>query len=212
MLLSYAILGAAYAFAAAVQPGQFQAYVISRAIANGWRRTLPAALSPLLSDLFTVTVVLAVLTQLPPALLLVLRLVGGFFLLYLAWGAFRTFRSAEEALVAPRRAAHRTLLEAAFVNVLNPNPYLAWALVLGPLLLEAWAKSPSYGIALVASFYLTIVAATAAIILMAALARSFGPKVSRALVGISAFALLGFAIYQLYSASAALFGSAAPAV
>ena len=203
-MLSYAILGAAYAFAAAVQPGQFQAYVISQAIANGWRRTLPAALAPLLSDVFVVSLVLAILTQIPPLFLLALRLVGGFFLLYLAWGAYRTYRNVEEKQAAPPSAAHRTVLEAAFVNVLNPNPYLAWALVLGPLFLEAWKKSPSYGVALVAAFYLTIIVATAAIILLAALARSFGPKVSRALVGISAVALLGFAIYQLYAASAAL--------
>ncbi len=203
-MLSYAILGVAYAFAAAVQPGQFQAYVISQAIANGWRRTLPAALAPLLSDVFVVSLVLAILTQIPPHFLLVLRLVGGFFLLYLARGAFRTFRRATEQEAAPPSAAHKTVLEAAFVNVLNPNPYLAWALVLGPLFLEAWKKSPSYGMALVAAFYLTIIVATAAIILLAALARSLGPRVSRALVGISAVALFCFALYQLYSASAAL--------
>jgi hypothetical protein len=136
-MLSYAILGVVYAFAAAVQPGQFQAYVISRAVANGWRRTLPAALSPLLSDLFTVSLMLAILTQVPPLFLLVLRLVGGFFLLYLAWGAFRTFRCTTMETAAPAGPAHRTVLEAAFVNVLNPNPYLAWSLVMGPLLLEA---------------------------------------------------------------------------
>lgn len=139
-----------------------------------------------------------------------LRLVGGLFLLYLAWGAFRTYRGAAETVAAPPSAAHKTLLEAAFVNVLNPNPYLAWALVLGPLLLEAWKKSPSYGVALVAAFYLTIIVATAAIIVLAALARSFGPKVSRVLVGISAVALFCFALYQLYAASAALLGPASP--
>ncbi len=205
-MLSYAILGMAYAFAAAVQPGQFQAYVISRAVANGWRRTLPAALSPLLSDLFTVSLVLAILTQVPPLFLLVLRLVGGFFLLYLALGAFRTFRSTTLETAAPASPAHRTVLEAALVNVLNPNPYLAWALVMGPLFLEAWKKSPSYGVALVAAFYVTIIVATAGIILLAALAGSFGPKASRPLVGISAVALFGFAVYQLVTASKELLG------
>lgn len=211
-MLSYAILGAAYAFAAAVQPGQFQAYVVSQAIANGWRRTLPAALAPLLSDVFVVALVLAILTRIPPLFLLLLRLVGGFFLLYLAWSAFRTYRGGMETVVASPGAAHKTLLEAAFVNVLNPNPYLAWALVLGPLLLEAWKKSPSQGVALVAAFYLTIIVATAVIILLAALARSFGPKFSRALVGVSAIALFCFAIYQLYAASAVLLGRVAPTV
>ena len=209
-MLSYAILGATFAFAAAVQPGQFQAYVVSQAIANGWRRTLPAALAPLLSDVFVVVLVLAILTRIPPLFLLLLRLVGGFFLLYLAWGAFRTYRGGMETVATPPSAAHKTVLEAAFVNVLNPNPYLAWALVLGPLLLEAWKKSPANGVALVAAFYLTIIVATAAIIVLAALARSFGPRVSRVLVGVSAVALFCFAIYQLYAASATLLGPASP--
>jgi len=36
-MLQYLVLGATYAFAAAVQPGPLQAYVISQALAAGWR-------------------------------------------------------------------------------------------------------------------------------------------------------------------------------
>lgn len=207
-MLSYALMGIAFAFAAAAQPGQFQAYVVARAVANGWRRTLPAALAPIVSDVVVVTLVLAILTRVPPAFLLALRVAGGVFLLYLAWGSFRTWRSPAGAASSAPLPAHRTLLEAAFVNVLNPNPYLAWALVLGPLLLEAWRTSPSHGIALVASFYLTIIVATAAIIVAASAAGALGPGVARALVGISALALLAFAVYQLVTAGAELLAAA----
>lgn len=210
-MLSYALMGIAFAFAAAAQPGQFQAYVVARAVASGWRRTLPAALAPLLSDVLVVTLVLSILTRVPPSFLLALRVAGGIFLLYLAWGALREWRAPRAAAEQVPLPAHRTLLEAAFVNVLNPNPYLAWTLVLGPLLLEAWHVSPSHGIALVAAFYLTIIVATAGIIVAASAAGSLGPGVARALVGISALALLAFAIYQLVTASLQIAGNSPPA-
>jgi threonine/homoserine/homoserine lactone efflux protein len=200
-VLSYLIIGATYAFAAAVQPGQLQAYLISQTIANGWRRTVPAALSPILSDVPIICLVLLILTQVPPLFVHLLQVAGGLFLLYLASGALRACRRDTQALTAPPAPAHQTVLKAALVNLLNPNPYLAWALVMGPLLLEAWKQSPANGIALVGAFYLTMVFTTAAIVLLFASARSFGPRVGRMLVGLSAVALGCFGIYQLWSGS-----------
>ncbi|MCK7498353.1 MAG: hypothetical protein MZW92_52770 [Comamonadaceae bacterium] len=65
-MLSYVTLGAAYAFAAAVQPGPFQAHLVASTLTRGLRRTLPAVLAPLLSDVPIIVLVLLVLTQVPP--------------------------------------------------------------------------------------------------------------------------------------------------
>ena len=54
-----------FAFAAALQPGPLQAYLLASVAQRGWKRTLPAALSPLLSDGPIILVVLLVLTRLP---------------------------------------------------------------------------------------------------------------------------------------------------
>ncbi len=82
--LGYFSLGATFGFAAAVQPGPTQTFLASRAVANGWRRTLPAALAPLVSDVPIAFVALVVLSRMPPWLLRSLRAAGGVFLLYLA--------------------------------------------------------------------------------------------------------------------------------
>ena len=66
-MAAYLIFGAAYAFAAAVQPGPFLVYLISQALSAGWRRTLPMALAPLLSDGPVIILVLFVLSHLPAA-------------------------------------------------------------------------------------------------------------------------------------------------
>lgn len=205
---AYALLGATYAFAAAVQPGPFQTYLISSTLTHGLRRTLPAVLAPLLSDIPIIALVLLVLTHVPPSVMIALRLAGGMFLLYLAHGAFVSYRSYEAPRISGAAQASQTLVKAAIVNVLNPNPYLSWSLVLGPLLLQAWGTAPSHAIALVASFYVTMIASTAAILVPFAGARALGPRVGRAMVGISALALAAFGLYQLWDGGASLLGGA----
>jgi len=157
-MLTYVLFGISYGFAAAAQPGQLQAYLISRAVSHGWRRTLPAVFAPLLSDLPVIIVVLLILTRVPPAMVSALRLAGGVFLLYLAGEAIRRWRAREGGDLHPDVPAHRTFIEAVFINLLNPNPYLGWALVLGPWLLQAWGRSPATGMALLAAFYTTLAA------------------------------------------------------
>ena len=131
----YLILGITFAFAAAIQPGPLQAYLISRTLSSGWGRTWPAAFAPLLSDVPIALIALGLLHLAPARLLAALQCAGGLFLLYLAAQAFRAWRSR----AAPRESDGRhALFKAATVNLLNPNPYLGWSLVMGPLVLAAW--------------------------------------------------------------------------
>jgi threonine/homoserine/homoserine lactone efflux protein len=58
---------ASFAFAAAVQPGPLQAFLLSRAAADGWKRTLPASLGPLLSDVLPALLALFAFGRLPAA-------------------------------------------------------------------------------------------------------------------------------------------------
>ena len=203
-MLQYALLGATFGFAAAVQPGQLQAFLLARTATRGWRATLPAALAPLLSDLPIVVLVLLVLTHVPAWFLLGLRFAGGLFLLYLAYGAARSWRHYRPPAASDSTGARRTEIEAAFVNLLNPSPYLAWSTVLGPLLIEAWRKAPAAGGALVGAFYATMITGTVGVIALFALAHSLGPRVGRVLVGVSAIALAAFAVYQLYAGASGL--------
>ena len=198
-MLTYLILGMTYAFAAAVQPGPLQTYLISQTLTHGWRRTLPAALSPLLSDGPIILLVLLVLSRVPAWMMQALRLAGGVFVLYLAWAALQAWRRYDaQAIPSPPPS---TVLQAALVNVLNPNPYIAWTLVLGPLLLKAWRETPSHGVALLAGFYGTMVLALAATIALSATARNLGPRVTRLLIGLSAVALACFGCYLLFGAA-----------
>jgi threonine/homoserine/homoserine lactone efflux protein len=197
-MLQYLMLGWGFGFAASVQPGPLQAFLLSRAASQGWVRTLPASLAPLLTDGPIALLVLLVVGRLSPEAQLYLRAAGGCLLLYLAWGALREWRrSAPTSQLTPGSGA-RTLMQAAAVNLLNPNPYLGWALVLGPAVTSAWRQSPVHAVALIAAFYGTMVLALAGSILFAGTDRFLGPRGRRILVLLSAVVLAALGVYQLF--------------
>jgi threonine/homoserine/homoserine lactone efflux protein len=195
-MLLYFIQGITLGFAAAVQPGPFQTYLISQTVSHGWKRTLPAVLAPLLTDGPIIALVLLALVRLPNFILQALRLAGGLFIIYLAFEAFRTWQRFK--LISPaEKVGPRTLIQACFVNLLNPNPYLFWSLVGGPLLLASWRQAPLNGVALLGGFYLILIGGMGIGVVLFGTTGKLGPKVNRALLGISALALLGLGIYQV---------------
>ncbi len=194
-LLGNVLFGSGVAFGAAIQPGPLQAFLVSRVVATGWRRTLPACLAPLLSDGPIAVLAILVLGRCPPGARHVLRASGGLLLLYLAAGAFRQWRQPESP--SSRVSAPRTLLEAVVINLLNPNPYLGWALVLGPAVVAAWGHHPAYAVAFVVAFYTTMFVTLSGLVFLAGTARFLGPGRQRALVGASALLLAGLGVILL---------------
>jgi threonine/homoserine/homoserine lactone efflux protein len=194
----YIIQGIGYGFAAAVQPGPFQTYLISQTLTKGWQRTLPAAFAPLLSDGPIIALCLLVLSQVPRWLERFLYIAGGLFVLFLTYGAYQAWKNFDQNLSLPETRTQQSLLKAALVNILSPGPYIFWSLVTGPILLSGWRETPIYGMEFLASFYTTMILSLTAIIFGFGAARQLGPKINRALLGISAIALFCFGLYQLW--------------
>lgn len=205
-MLIYLSQGLVLGFSAAAQPGPFQAYLLSQTIQNGWRRTLSAAFAPLISDGPIILLVLLILTRTPDWFLNLMRLLGGLFLLYLAWGAYRTFRKAEELVAAPATAVSQSVFKAALMNALSPNPYIFWGTIGGPILIAAWRQSPAWGVSYLVGFYGTLIGGFMAFIALFAVAKSLDPRLSRILSAVSALALLLFGLYQLWSGARGFVG------
>jgi len=88
-MLEYILIGGGFAFAAAIQPGPLQAFLLSSVAQKGWKRTLPASLAPLISDGPIALLSLFVLTRMSEVMIRALQAAGGFFLIYLAWASYR---------------------------------------------------------------------------------------------------------------------------
>jgi len=197
-MLVYLIFGITYAFAAAIQPGPFQTFIISKTLENGWKRTLLAAFAPVLSDGPIIVLVLFILTNIPPMFLRFLQIGGGLLLLYLAFNSFRSFLNFEKLKKPEEKKTDRTLFKAILVNILNPAPYIGWSLIMGPMFIKGYRESAIYGIVLIAAFYITLVICQAGIILLFGLARNLGPKVTRITLGVASIGLAGFGVYLLW--------------
>ncbi len=199
-MIAYVVQGLGYGLAGAAQPGPFQTYVIPQALKVGWRRALPAALAPLISDGPIILLVLLVLNRVPPSMERILHVASGLFLAYLAWRAFRNWRARHSRAPIVGQSSDRTVLNAVIMNLISPGPYIYWSLVAGPTLLAGWRAAPANGIVFLLAFYGALIGSFAAMIIAFGAARQLGPRVTHMLLGLSAVALACFGLYQLWLA------------
>jgi len=209
-VLPYLLRGLILGSTAAVQPGPFQAFLLSLVARDGWRRALPAVLAPLVSDPPIVALVLLVLTRLPERWLAGLQVGGGVFLLYLGWGAGRAFRQwadGDTANAPARGSALAAILKAAVMNALSPGPYLFWATISGPILVAGWRERPALGLAFLLGFYVALIGGMALFVLVVGLTGRIDPRLNRGLAAFAVVALFGFGLYQLVTGARALAGA-----
>jgi threonine/homoserine/homoserine lactone efflux protein len=197
-MLTFLLQGLTLGFAAGAQPGPFQTYLINQTLSQGWRRTWIAAFAPLVSDGPIVALVLLALSQVPDWFQRVLQIVGGLFVLYLAWGAYKAWQAFTPDADGAPQTGPRSLLRAAMMNALSPGPYLFWSLVIGPLIVTTWRESPSNVLSIVLAFYLAMIGLNFAVVLLFGQAARFGNRVRRAMLGLSVLMLAGFGLYQLW--------------
>jgi len=197
-LFLYFLQGATLGLSASATPGPFLAFLLSQTLKNGWRPTLPASLAPLISDGPIIALVMLVLTQTSDRFLDVLRVAGGLFILYLAWGAWQAFQNPLLPAEISQEAARQSLLKGALMNALSPGPYFFWGVLAGPIVLEGWRQSPALGLSFGFGFYCTLIGGFATFVIIFATARQLGPRVSRIMSGVSAMALVIFGFYQLW--------------
>jgi threonine/homoserine/homoserine lactone efflux protein len=197
-MLTYLLQGLTLGFAAGVQPGPFQTYLISQTLSQGWRRTWIAAFAPLLSDGPIVALSLLVLSQVPDWFQRVLQIVGGLFVLYLAWGAYQAWTAFSPDSETSPQNGPQSLLRAAMMNALSPGPYLFWSLVIGPLIVTTWRDNPSNALSIVLAFYLAMIGVNITVVVLFGQAVRFGNQVRKGMLGLSVLALAGFGLYQLW--------------
>lgn len=197
-MIAYLFSGVAYGFAAAVTPGPLSFFLVSQAVTKGWRHALPVAFSPLITDGPVAALVLTVLSRIPTGFVRYLRIAGGVFILYLAYESYKAWRTYHSENAITPSHGHGSLVRAAVVNWLNPNLYIGWSIILGPIVLSGWHESPARAIALLTGFYLTMIVVMSWMALVFSAAHKMDAGVRKKLIGFSCIALVCLAVYQLY--------------
>ena len=198
--------GVGLAFPSVLSPSPLKIFLISRALQNGWRSTLPSAFVSLLTDGPIVVLMLFLLNQVPDWFLQLLRIGGGCFMLYLSAKFFHVLPKGGIDLQPSAQASQRTFREAISINLLNPNPYLMWSVIGGPTVLAAIREqSTAVGISFIIGFYLTLVTGLAAMVIVFGTAGQLSPRARYGLSVIAAVSLAIFGIYQMIVGIDALF-------
>jgi threonine/homoserine/homoserine lactone efflux protein len=193
-MLLFFLRGLPFGLTAAVMPGPYQLFLFSEAAKHGWRKTWPLAFVPLLSDGPVILIVFAILSQVPDWFLTVLKIVGGLFILYLAYGAFK---ASSQQLSLENAKPSQGLWKGVFMNFFNPNPWIFWSLTGVPILLEGFRQAASHGASFILGFYAAMIPTLLVLVVIFATAAYLGPKVNQNLQKVAALALAGFGIYQL---------------
>jgi threonine/homoserine/homoserine lactone efflux protein len=178
--------GISIAFAAGAQPGPFTSFLISRTLAQGWRKSIILALTPLVTDVPIVLVVLVILKQFPPELIRVIRLVGGLYLLWIAYGSWRQYQAGKvllklEAVSSDDISPVRTLFQGALMGWVSPGPYIFWATWSGPLLIQGLNQSVFMGLAFLVAFYGTFIGILTVYVLVFDRLRRIDERATRAI-------------------------------
>ncbi|MDM8518606.1 LysE family transporter [Anaerolineales bacterium HSG6] len=196
-MFSYLLQGMILGFSASVTPGPFLAFLLSQTLQNGWRRALPATFAPLISDGPIIFLVMVVLTQTPDNFLNIIQILGGFFLLYLAKGAWQAAQQEIQLTESVTDSIPRTMLKGAMMNALSPGPYIFWSILAGPIVLEGWRQSPALGLSFVVGFYVTIIAGFMGFVFLVAATSQVNPNLNKRLSQVAAVALLLFGLVQI---------------
>ncbi len=195
--MPFAFLGLSLGLSAGVSPGPLLALVIQRSLQNGLTSGLRVALAPLLTDVPIVFLAVWLVGHLPEPYLDGLLLVGSLFVLWLGIDGWR--QAGVEWTPRPT-TARRDVLHGMLVNFLNPHPYLFWAAVGAPTMVQAWRLRPAYAVAFIGGFYLMLVGSKIMLAVLFSRARGLAPRYQRQLRRGSAVLLLGIGMVMLVAA------------
>jgi threonine/homoserine/homoserine lactone efflux protein len=134
-------------------PGPFTALIVAAAIRGGFWEGFWIAVVPLVTETIVLALTAVLLLQLPDTALQWMGIVGGLFVLYLAWQTLRESREPEPSSAEPvPRSPRRGLLQGGLLAILSPTPWVYWFLVGAPLFLGFWRSGWSSGLSFLGAF------------------------------------------------------------
>jgi threonine/homoserine/homoserine lactone efflux protein len=203
-MLSFLSQGVGIGFAAGAQPGPFLNHVIGTALTGGWRRGIVTIFAPLVADLPLIVLSLTVLRSVPDDFLRIVQIMGGLYLLWMAFSSFRRFRQGDGFEIKPV-PANRSFWQAVLMIYLGPAPYVFWITISGPLLVKGLEQSLWHGLAFVLGFYGTFLAMLTGYVILFARLGQINPRLTRAifLLTLVVMVVFGFSlIVQAFTGAA----------
>ncbi len=193
--------GISIAFAAGAQPGPFTTFLIGRTLAQGWRKSIILIFTPLVTDLPIILLAVVILKQFPPELIRIIQLVGGLYLLWIAYGSWKQFRAGAMSFKADDSSAgvgqRKLLFQGAVMGWLSPGPYIFWATLNGPMLVRGLNESVLSGAGFLLGFYGTFIGILGLYVVVFDRLRRIDERVTRGIVLLTLVIMVVFGLWLI---------------
>lgn len=149
-LFSGVLLG----LAAGMSPGPLVTLIISETLKHGKMAGIKISLSPFITDIPIALLSLFILKNLAinNYILGIISIFGSLFLLYIAYENFKLKRVQIRTVQGKEKSLQKGIIS----NFLNPNPYIFWLSVAGPLVYNSLKTSVFSAFNFLIPFYLTL--------------------------------------------------------
>jgi threonine/homoserine/homoserine lactone efflux protein len=191
--LEFLLSGIFFGLAAGTSPGPLLALVFSETVKYGRKEGVKIAISPLITEFPIILFVLLILSNLVKhgSIIGIISLFGACYLIHLGIKNLRVKTSVLEV----ESAKEDGLKQGVIANLLNPNPYLFWLSIGGPMIFESLDIHISATVLFILGFYTLLVGSNIGIALIVEKSKSFiGSKYHLYVVRALGIALILFAL------------------
>ena len=199
-ILTLALAGATLGVVEGIKPGPLLTMVFRETLSGGFKAGLWTAAAPIFTDgpLIIVSLIAAGWLATNPTALLIISIVGA---LFLAKMGVDCFSIEPHNLDTAQKDTSNSFKRGILTNLLNPNVYVFWFLIGGPLMALYVEVEPLAPIAYALTFLLSIILTKSIIALILDRMRgNFSEKGYRTALGVCGILMLGFSAGYLWQA------------
>lgn len=170
-MIAFLSVGVALGLYAGFSPGPLLTLVISQTIKHGPKEGVKVAVAPIITDFPIILVSTLLLARLSnyESVLGVVSILGGIFLVYLAYVSMRT----KGVKVNIDEEVPYSFMKGAIVNALNPHPYVFWVTIGAPIIIKSLAESYIAPVLFVGSFFGCLIGSKVLLVVIAGKSRHF---------------------------------------
>ena len=202
IIITLSIAGITLGFVEGVKPGPLLTMVIRETLSGGLKAGAKAASAPIFTDgpMIFISMIFAGWISNFPLILIIISILGA---IYLAWMGIECFGISPPSSELSDHKITGSLKRGILTNLLNPNVYIFWFLIGGPIMATAFEQNPLAPIFYAISFLVSIILIKIGIAYLFDKTRGqLSVKSYKFTLGICGLAMIGFSLgfsYQAFS-------------
>ena len=199
LILAYALAGLTLAVIEGIKPGPLLTMVVRETLSGDLRAGIWTAAAPIFTDgpLIVVSYLFASVLVDNPSILVLISILGALFMFKMGVECFSIEPPTLSSILEPA-SSKKAFGRGVLTNLLNPNVYVFWFLIGGPIMASAVNSEPLAALAYAATFIIGIILVKCLIAIMLHRMRDAMPRhIYKSILSLCGVAMIIFAIGYL---------------